>query len=129
MKHSSVIAGIFTVFNLMLAVVCIMLYLQQDREKPIFSFQANEVVYTQQTGQEELLQGITAYDDVDGDVTNRIVIEKIVENREDSSAVVFYAVSDMAGNVTKVSRVFPAKLPAENQETTGNVGSKDKKDK
>ncbi len=111
MKHSGLVAGIFTVFNLILAVVCVMLYLRQDREKPELSFQENGLTYTQQTQQSELLQGITAYDGTDGDVTGRIVIEKIVENREDSSVVVFYAVSDMAGNVTKASRVFPARLP------------------
>ena len=117
MKHSSLIAGIFTVFNFILAAVCVMLYLKQDRVKPEFAFQANGTVYTRQTPEEELMQGITAYDDTDGDVTGRIVIEKIVENREDSSVVVFYAVSDLAGNVTKVSRVFPARLPKEEEET------------
>ena len=116
MKRSGIAAGIFTFLDVVLIVVCVLLYMRLDRISPEMAFQANDIVYTEQTGQAELLMGITAMDDCDGDVTQRIVIEKIVENREDESVVVFYAVSDKAGNVTKMSRVFPARLAAEQVE-------------
>lgn len=53
-----------------------------------------------------LLEGITAYDSKAGDVTDRIVLEKLIERREDNIVVVFYAVSDRTGNVAKASRVI-----------------------
>ena len=51
-----------------------------------------------------------AYDSVDGDLTNRVVVEKTILDEEQQTAVVYYAVSDLSGNVTKQSRVFPADI-------------------
>jgi hypothetical protein len=51
-----------------------------------------------------------ARDDVDGDLTSRIVVEKTILDEEQETAVVYYAVSDLSGNVTKQSRVFPADI-------------------
>ena len=62
--------------------------------------------------------GINAYDTKDGDLTSRIVVEKVVLNRDAQTAVVYYAVADYSGNVTKQSRVFPADI--EDIDSSGN---------
>ena len=64
-----------------------------------------------------LLEGIMAYDNVDGDLTDKIVVEKRIENQEQNSVVIFYAVSDSAGNVAKCSREFTAIYRMETEET------------
>ena len=64
-----------------------------------------------------LLEGIMAYDNVDGDLTDKIVVEKRIENQEQNSVVIFYAVSDSAGNVAKCSREFTAIYRIETEET------------
>ena len=110
MKHSRIIAAAFTVLNVILIIACGIFYFRTDRAKPEFKFSLNDITYNEQTKPEELLDGITASDKRDGDVTDRIVIEKIVESNTESSVVVFYAVSDKTGNVAKISRVFPAVL-------------------
>lgn len=51
-----------------------------------------------------LLQGITATDDVDGDVTASLVVERIRLLDSDGNASVSYAAFDRAGNVAKASR-------------------------
>lgn len=106
MKQSKIIGIILTVINIILVIVCIVFYIKADRSAPKFEVQAADIVYREDMDNAELLKGITAYDSVDGDVTDRIVIEKIIENKGSDSMVVFYAVSDKAGNVAKFSKVF-----------------------
>lgn len=108
-----------TAINLILMLFCIMAYVKQDRVKPEFFFQSDEYIYSYQDGDDALLRSIMARDNRDGDITERIVIEKIVENESGSTVVVYYAVSDTAGNVAKISRVFPVD-PA-TQEENGSV--------
>ena len=51
-----------------------------------------------------LLQGITAWDERDGDVTSRLLVESIYGITEDNITTVTYAAFDRAGNVSKVQR-------------------------
>lgn len=51
-----------------------------------------------------LLQGITAADDVDGDVTDSLVVESVSLQDADGNLMVKYVAFDAAGNVTKVQR-------------------------
>lgn len=108
MKQGKVISIALTAVNAILIMVCAVMYLRADRIAPEFSFQASDIRYRQDMDKQELLAGITAYDRIDGDVTDRIVIEKVTENQRDSVAVVFYAVSDLSGNVAKTSKLFQA---------------------
>lgn len=108
MKQSRILVISIMAVDLILAVVCAIAYFGEDRVRPEFRFQTDEYIYTEEDGESKLLESIMAYDDKDGDISERIVIEKITENRESSTIVVYYAVSDSAGNVAKISRVFVA---------------------
>ncbi len=55
-------------------------------------------------GDAALLADVTATDDVSGDVTDLVVVEKIHLDSRQGLATVTYAAFDEAGNVTKVSR-------------------------
>lgn len=54
--------------------------------------------------EEALLQGVTAVDDVDGDVTASLLVESIYGISQDKLTTVTYAAFDRAGNVSKVQR-------------------------
>lgn len=108
MKQKKGIVIITTVLNVLLIAVCAFFYIKTDRKSPAFSFEKSELIYQEGMPQTVLLEGITALDDKDGDVTDKIVIEKIVRNEEEETVTVFYAVSDNAGNIVKTSRIFPA---------------------
>lgn len=122
MKRNKLIGLLFTIASLVLVMICIFFYMQMDRTPPEFFVQAAEVIYTPEFATEKLLEGITAHDNADGDVTNRIVVEKVMENRGENTAVVFFAVSDQAGNVAKFSKVFPAVYADQEQEVIGTAG-------
>ena len=116
MKDSGKWAIVFTVLNLILIVVCVVLLLGRDRKAPAISFSENDLIYYSGIDNEKLLQGVTALDAKDGDVSDRIVVEKIVQNKNENRAVVYYAVTDLDGNAAKASRVFEAV-----KESTGNA--------
>ncbi len=108
MKQGRIIGIIFAIVNIILIIICAVLYLRMDRTAPEIEFYASEAVYMEGEETSGLLLCVRAYDSVDGDITDRIVIEKIIEDRQADSVVVYYAVSDKAGNAAKASRVFPA---------------------
>lgn len=116
MKHSKWIAIIFTIFNFILVIICGVVWFRTDRIRPEFKFRLSELIYEEDTTEHELLEGITAIDNRDGDITDRIVIEKVIKSEKESSVVVFYAVSDAAGNVVKTSRIFPSAFIHEEKE-------------
>ena len=108
MKDSGKWAVVFTVLNIILITVCVVLLLNKDRKPPIISFSGNDLIYYSGIDNEKLLQGVGAVDAKDGDVTDRIVVEKIVQNKNENRAIVYYAVTDLDGNAAKASRVFEA---------------------
>lgn len=120
MKQGKIITGILTIANIILVVLCLVFFLQADRKEPEFEFHETETVYREGMDVAKLLEGITAYDNADGDISNRIVLEKIIENEKEDNVVVYYAVSDKTGNVAKCSRVFPAVLLADSQKDNGS---------
>lgn len=129
MKREKAVGIAFVALNLILIVVCIVLYSRRDKTEPKFLIQAATIIYTPEADTLELMEGIEAYDNRDGDVTARIVIEKIVEDRAKDTVTVYYAVSDKAGNVAKFSKLFPAELPEEKtsdvSDETNTAGTKE----
>lgn len=109
------------VLNIALLTLCGFFYLKKDRGEPKLSFSASDVVYSADMDQTLLLQGVEANDNADGNISDRIVVEKILENRDENTAVVYYAVCDYSGNVSKASRVFPAEYKA-TEETEKSEG-------
>ena len=108
MKQGRLAGIIFSAASAALIVIYIILSIGLDRSAPEFSYQETNILYKAGMDLSELLTGVSAYDSVDGDMTERIVVEKVIEDRESGSAVVFYAVSDLSGNAAKSSRVFKA---------------------
>ena len=105
------ILGIFfTILSGALIAMIVVAYGRSDRIGPEFRFSALNLIYDSETEDKDLITGINAYDTRDGDMTSRIVVEKVVLNRDAETAVVYYAVADYSGNVTKQSRVFAADI-------------------
>ena len=117
MKNGKTLGIMLAIANAVLAIVSVVLYIGTDRKEPTFEFTETNVIYEEGMEESRLLEGIMAYDNVDGDLTDKIVVEKRIENQEQNSVVIFYAVSDSAGNVAKCSREFTAIYRMETEET------------
>lgn len=78
----------------------------EDHEAPEISFQSEELQISVNDAEEALLEGVTAWDERDGDVTAGIIVEGISNISADQLATVTYAAFDRAGNVTKAQRTL-----------------------
>ena len=60
-----------------------------------------------QVGQNiDLKEGVTATDDIEGDITSRIIITGQVDNQIPGTYDITYTVTDKDGNTTKVIRTI-----------------------
>lgn len=78
----------------------------EDHKAPEISFQSEELQISVAESGEALLDGVTAWDERDGDVTAGIIVEGISNISADQQATVTYAAFDQAGNVAKAQRIL-----------------------
>lgn len=79
--------------------------LQRDKVPPVITIEQEEL-YVSVTDVQKLYEGVSAYDDVDGDVTAAIVIEGISDIDEQNRCEIIYAAFDASGNASKASRTL-----------------------
>lgn len=85
-----------------------------DRKGPEIELPADgDVTYEEGSDTAPLLEGVTATDEKDGDVTDSLVIENIFPNDDHTSASVVYAAKDSHNNVSKATRRVNYKAAAE----------------
>lgn len=101
--------NLFYIALILLCACVFVLYLaihqsQTDTQPPTISFSGEMLAVSTQDPREALLQGVTAKDDVDGDVTDSAVVADIRLADKDGTIQVTYAAFDKAGNVTKAVR-------------------------
>lgn len=71
---------------------------------PVIFYPEGVLEISVQDGEEALLQGVTAKDDKDGDVTGSILVEKLSGFDGENRREVTYAAFDSDGNVAKATR-------------------------
>lgn len=78
--------------------------MRTDTKAPVIEMETAEISISVEDPESVLLQGISAYDEQDGDVLHSVIIESIYGMTEDHRATVTYAAFDKAGNVAKAQR-------------------------
>lgn len=77
-----------------------------DSTPPRISFASDTLQVSVSASDAELMAGVTAWDDQDGDVTASILVEGIAGLSSDQFATITYAAFDRAGNVAKAQRTL-----------------------
>lgn len=77
----------------------------EDRKAPEIQIQDVDITYVKDSDYSELLRGVTATDNRDGDVTQNLIVEGVYPNDDGSTASVVYVVKDNKNNITKASRI------------------------
>lgn len=77
----------------------VVVYIGEDRNGP-------EITYVAGSDTSALLNGVTAADDRDGDVTSTVTVESIIPNEDQTGASVVYVAKDSKNNVTKAARLI-----------------------
>ncbi len=80
-----------------------------DKTIPVITVEEEMIEVSLKAKDEEILKGVTAYDEKDGDLTDKIIIESISRFTKKGVSKVIYAVCDSNNNVSKASRMIKFK--------------------
>ena len=80
-----------------------LVYLGKDRTAPEITIKKEEISYTEGEDTTVLLTGVTAKDNIDGDLTDQVFVDRIIQTGKDA-AVVYYGVMDQSYNVATARR-------------------------
>ena len=115
---------ILGVLNILLIAGCLILYLGKDHTAPELTLGEAAYVYEEDFPEHILLQGVAAWDEKEGDVTERVVVEKVVTDIVKKTATITYGVADSVGNVQRVSRTLEMPVQERTQlPTAGEAGN------
>lgn len=78
--------------------------IRTDNEKPDIRIAEEALEVSVLASNETLLQGVSAWDDTDGDVTDSLVVESVLLADTEGTVTVTYAAFDRSGNVAKATR-------------------------
>ena len=122
--NQRVVTGLLTAGCIALAGAGYMTYKNQDRTAPEIKVdQSEKIAYAEGEDYGKLLEGVTAQDDKDGDLTSEVFVEKVVPVSK-KKAVVYYGVTDKANNVGTASREVTYQV-AEGSDAAENTASED----
>lgn len=112
-------------FIALMIVVCLgltgvmaFLRLTEDRKAPEIHFQDNEITYVQGEDYEELLLGVTATDNKDGDVTDSLVVESVYPNDDGNTATIVYVARDSSNNIAKANKIVKYQMNSSKETQT-----------
>ncbi|MBO4356496.1 MAG: hypothetical protein J5850_06565, partial [Clostridia bacterium] len=108
MRKSNIL--FFIILLVLIAVFIVYLVLQSNKSKdkvPVINIADDNIVVKASATYEDLMQGVTAYDEEDGDVTASIIIESISQfDTRDMSREVTYVAFDSANHVVSSKRTI-----------------------
>lgn len=100
----ALVATLFIVTTVLFVVFYINEKITIDNTVPVISVEGELIDVSFDATQEELLQGVTAYDEKDKDITDRIIVESVSNFLDDGICKVTYAVCDNDNNVANATR-------------------------
>lgn len=121
-------------FNLtiLLALLCMVLvgvnayiYIERDKKAPVISFPEEQLVYTEDTKASELLEGVTAADDKDGDVTDSLRVYNVMIMEDGETAAIIYYAKDSSNNIASATRIAVYDGPGTKEKSDTEVDGTD----
>ncbi len=103
--------SVYCLIILVVSLVCYVGYTQfrkatDDITPPKLSCESSTIEASVGVTDEELLVGVTAFDEVSGDVTESIVIEDISDFIKENTRIITYAAIDESNNVGRLERTL-----------------------
>lgn len=118
-----------------LAIICVALAgfvigvrMRTDKKGPEIIFDDNKITFSDDITNEELLAGVKAEDEVEGDVSDTLTVESVYPVDE-KTAIAVYVAKDSNNNITKVKRKMKKKGEPENKEYSKKENNTNKESK
>lgn len=103
MKQKHIVVLMYVAIACLLA-LSIYTMISKDRSAPRINIPEDEITYHEGEDTASLLKGVTAWDDVESDVTDKVRVDSIIPDKDGRTATVVYAVYDSSNNVAKEKR-------------------------
>lgn len=105
MRKSGVIF-LLAIIAVVLAVLNGFVYINTDHTGPTIHLPSSNSGFAQNADTKTLLDGVTATDNRDGDVSSSLRVASVTPNSDNTQASVVYTAKDKSNNVTKLTRVI-----------------------
>lgn len=100
----NILISLFVVTAILFGLFQFNIFRNRDNEPPVIKAETDEIMLSTGASKEEYLQGISAYDDKDGDVTSSLVVVSKTHFITGTTVKVNYAAFDSHNNVAVYSR-------------------------
>lgn len=104
MKNGWWMAGVGIVTAALIIIGCVIIF-TSDRKAPEIAVQDMGITYTKGDKDMVLLQGVTAKDNRDGDVTDSLIVEGVVISKNGKQAKICYVAKDKSNNISRAYRI------------------------
>lgn len=111
MKRSKILM-IAAAAALLILLITAVVILKGDGTGPSITIPSG-IEYHKGMSDSELLNGVTAEDNKDGDVSDTLIVESVIMLSNGDSVKITYAAKDKHNNITQKSIILPYKAPAE----------------
>ncbi|WOO38840.1 DUF5011 domain-containing protein [Anaerocolumna sp. AGMB13020] len=119
MKKFIILSGIIT--SLLFAML-IYIVVKEDKTAPVIHINNESLVYREGEDTTYLLQGITAEDDIDGDVTATVMVGDLITMPDGTAAKITYLAKDSSNNVGQLDILIPYEAAHNNKEAFDKGG-------
>lgn len=100
------VAGLFGVMLILFSIVFINKLINTDKTVPTIKIEEKEIWIPVSATESEMLAGVTAYDEKDGDLTDNVIIQNLSNFTGSSTCTVTYMVWDSDNNYTSAKRTI-----------------------
>lgn len=94
-----------TVIAVVLAALSVLTVILSDSKGPVITVEQRSITYVNGDDKTSLLDGVSAYDAVDGDVTVSLIVKDITVLNSGDTAKVTYAARDNNNNISEAYRI------------------------
>lgn len=102
--EGKVVTGVLAAAGAVLIGISLFAIAGQDRTPPKIMVGDAELTYKEGDSYEELLADVTAEDNKDKDITDKVFVDRVISTTDEKHAVVIYGVMDSNNNVATVRR-------------------------
>lgn len=94
-----------TVIAVVLTALSVLTVILSDSQGPVITVEQKSITYVNGDDKTSLLDGVSAYDAVDGDVTVSLIVKDITVLNSGDTAKVTYAARDNSNNISEAYRI------------------------
>lgn len=101
-----ILVAVFVITAIAAGALAVWKYTHDDISAPVFTSDYDLLVVSAKASDEQLCAGLHAYDNMDGDITDRIMVKSVSPLVNTTDAVITYLVFDSASNAATYARTI-----------------------